>query len=352
MLGPTCLSHIKHVKEFFIVNAGGGYYTTLMLMGRQIIMFMIGLELDIPSLMRHRNPAFTIAAVSGIVPGIFAAGISPSVFYEINGTLNGFSALVPFTFMLIVANTASPLVSRMVSELKLSSSQIGQLAIYSSLFNDMGCLMLVFLWKFVSEIHSWGSSLAHLLITALMDVICTYGFVRIARFMNSRNRGKKYLSNAEILLAVAAFIIYAMANESMGQNSMVPCFILGLTLPREGKTTRTLLQKLTYPVNVFVLPIYFGYLGFQADFTKQWSFRKGAMILAIVLVSIGGKVGGTIAACRYLKMSTNDGLVLGLFLGIKGFTDLLVLELTLTAEEKVSFSTLSTYQIYVMILRY
>ncbi|KAL9664036.1 hypothetical protein QQ045_019433 [Rhodiola kirilowii] len=330
VLGPTLLSHIKHVKEFFILNSTGGYYTTLMLIGRQIIMFMMGLEMDIASLKRYRNPAITIAAGSAILPGIFAAGISPYVFYEINGTLRGFAALVPFTFMLIVSNTASPLVSRMVSELKLSSSRVGQLAIYSSLANDMGCLMLMFLWKYASEIKTWGISLEYLFLTAFVDVCCTFGFIRVARFMNNRNRDKKYLSNAEILLAVAAFIIYAMANESLGQNSMVPCFIMGLALPREGKTTRTLLQKLTYPVNVFVLPIYFGYIGFQADFTKQWNLRSGAMIIVIVLVSICGKVGGTLASCRYLKMSASDGVALGLFLSIKGFTDLLVLDLTIT----------------------
>uniref|UniRef100_A0A7N0VB82 Cation/H+ exchanger domain-containing protein n=2 Tax=Kalanchoe fedtschenkoi TaxID=63787 RepID=A0A7N0VB82_KALFE len=334
VLGPTVLSRIASVKEFFLLNSAGGYYKTLMLIGRQIIMLMMGLEIDIPSFKRHRHSATTIAVGSAIFPAVLAAGISPCVFYEINGTLRGFSALVPFTFVLIVVNTASPLVSRMVSELKLSSSEIGQVAVYSSIANDMGCLILMFLWKFVSETKTWRSNLGSMLFTAFMDVSCTFGFIRVARFLNNKNRDKKYLSNAEILLAIAAFIIYAMANESVGQNSMIPCFILGLTLPREGKTTRTLLQKLTYPINVFVLPIYFGYIGFQADFTKQWGLRSGAMILVIVLVSIGGKIGGTLAACRYLKKPAVDGVSLGLFLSIKGFTDLLVLDLLITENEE------------------
>uniref|UniRef100_A0A7N1A2V1 Cation/H+ exchanger domain-containing protein n=1 Tax=Kalanchoe fedtschenkoi TaxID=63787 RepID=A0A7N1A2V1_KALFE len=291
VLGPTALSSIGYVRDFFLMRSSAEYYKTATMGCRQIIMFMMGLQDGLP---------FHEASFADV----------PEVYQ--------FST--PLIFMMIIANTASPLVVRMVSELKLTSTRLGQLATYSSLINDI------------------GGGIGSLVGAVIVDLVATLLFNRVTIIINNSHRERSYLTNAEVLLTLAVFIVYANANESLGQNSMVPCFFVGLMLPRDGKTTRTLLLKLHYPVYVFVLPIYFGYIGFQADILNLWNLRSAAMLVAISFAIIGGKIGGTLFACRRLKIPPLEGAVLALLLCVKGFTDLLVIDMTSPRAESIILS--------------
>ncbi|KAL9662838.1 hypothetical protein QQ045_027673 [Rhodiola kirilowii] len=327
VLGPTALSNIGFVRDFFLMKSSAEYYKTATLVARQIIMLMMGLQMDIPSMRRHLKPSLKITLGSIMASGILGAAISPYIVSQVVG-LSVFHFSTPVIFMLIIANTASPLVVRMVSELKLTSTRIGQLATYSSLSNDMFCLIMLALWSAVANVRGSSGSVAELIGVILLDLIATWLFNRAAIIINNSHRERSYLTNTEVLLALAAFIVYANVNESLGQNSMVPCFFVGLMLPRDGKTTRTLLLKLFYPVYVFVLPIYFGYIGFQADLKNLWNLRSAAMLVAISFAIVGGKLCGTLVACRQLNIPLLEGVVLALLLCIKGFTDLLVIDFT------------------------
>ncbi|CAM8906812.1 unnamed protein product [Rhodiola kirilowii] len=337
VLGPTALSNVDYVRDFFLMKSSAEYYKTATMIGRQIIMLMMGLQMDIPSMRRHLKPSLRITFCSIIVPSIFGAAISPYIVSQVS-SLSVYQFRTPLIFMMIISNTASPLVVRMVSELKLTSTRLGQLATYSSLINDLFCLIMLALWNFAANVTR-GGNIAVLFCAIAMDVVATFLFNRAAIIINNSHRERSYLTNAEVLFALAIFIVFANTNESMGQNSMMPCFFVGLMLPRDGKTTRTLLLKLSYPVYVFVLPIYFGYIGFQADIPELWNLRSAAMLVAISFAIIGGKIGGTLVACRQLKIPLLEGVVLALLLCIKGFTDLLVIDFTSPRESRALWYT-------------
>lgn len=334
VLGPTALSNFHYVQDFFLMTSSADYFKTATLVGRQIITLMMGLQMDIPSLRRHLKPSLKITLGSIIAPGILGAAISPYVVSQVAG-LSVYRFSTPIIFMLIIANTASPLVVRMVAELKLTSTRLGQLATYSSLINDLFCLIMLAVWSAVSNVRNAGGSIGSLFSVVTLDVVATWLFNRAAIIVNNSHRERSYLTNTEVLLALAAFIVYANVNETLGQNSMVPCFFIGLMLPRDGKTRRTLLLKLFYPVYVFVLPIYFGYIGFQADLLFLWNLQNAVMLVAITVAIIGGKLCGILIACRQLKIPLLEGVVLALLLCVKGFTDLLVIDFTSPGRDRV-----------------
>ncbi|XP_024636196.1 cation/H(+) antiporter 2 [Medicago truncatula] len=92
----------------------------------------------------------------------------------------------------------------------------------------------------------------------------------------------------------------------------------------EGKTARTLLQKLGYSIYNFVLPVYFGYLGLQCDLINVFTrLNRTANVAILILLSIGSKLGGTLIVCRYLHIPTNEGIFLGFMLNTRGYADLL-----------------------------
>ncbi|PIN07830.1 putative K+/H+-antiporter [Handroanthus impetiginosus] len=333
VLGPSCLSHIETVKTFFLSNSAD-YYETMALYARIIIMFLIGLETDFPYLRRNLRVAGIIACASSFICSLFAIALT-SFIYEETGA-HGSGVMMALTLAVILSNTASPFVARLVHDFRFASTDIGRLAISSALIGDAYAVFLLIIIsrnKHEYDFPNWVMlGILYFIIVIAVIIINRH----VANWLNRRNRNQKYLKNTEIFVLLAILFVAATSLETMGFSSIIACFLIGALFPRGGKTGRTLLIKLSYSVQNFVLPIYFGYTGFKADVTLINSFRNFAIVAIVILLSIGGKVTGTLAACLHLKIPLNEGVLLAFLMNLKGHVDLLAL--TIGVENKVMSS--------------
>ncbi|KAG8373608.1 hypothetical protein BUALT_Bualt11G0042000 [Buddleja alternifolia] len=333
VLGPSCLSHIERVRTFFFTNSAD-YYETMALYARIVIMFLIGLETDIPYLIRNLRLASIIACGSSLICTIFAIAVTSFV-YEETGA-HGSGVMMALTVAVILSNTAAPFLIRLAHDLRFASTDTGRLAISASLIGDAYSVFLLIIVSKNQHDYNLGQWFMLGFIYVIILVAVIVGNRYLVGWMNRRNRNQKYLKNAEIFVLLAIVFVAAMILESMGYSSIIACFLFGATFPRGGKAGRTLLIKLSYAVHNFVLPIYFGYSGFKADITLINSFRNFAIVSIVMLLSIGGKVTGTLAACFYLKIPLNEGVLLSFLMNLKGHVDLLAL--TIGVETKVTSS--------------
>lgn len=154
----------------------------------------------------------------------------------------------------------------------------------------------------------------------------------MVRWMNRRNEGQKHIRYFEMVGLLLFVFMVAVTMELMGYNSTMACFMLGLIMPREGCTLRTLVDKLSYPINNFVLPIFFGFAALNTDMSSIRGEMMGAVVVMVVL-NIASKVAGTLAATVYLGIPVYEGMVLGFLLNIKGHVDLVLV--SLAREEEV-----------------
>lgn len=333
VLGPSCLSHFSKVSLFFFQSSAVGYYETMQLYARIIIMFLMGLETDFPYLRRNLRVAGTIAFGSSLVCTIFAISVTSFIYGETGG--HGSGVMMALTLAVILSNTAAPFMARLAQDLRFANSDIGRLAISSSLIADMYAVVLLIIIsrnKEKYESFSWLKGFICLVIVVAVII----ANIHLANWLNRRNRDQKYLKNAEIFVLLAIVFVAATALETMGFSSIIACFFMGSMFPRGGKATRTLLIKLSYSVHNFILPIYFGYAGFKADVTLINGFRNFFIVAIVILLSIGGKVTGTLLACCHLKIPLNEGVLLAFLMNLKGHVDLLAL--TVGLEDNVSFS--------------
>jgi Kef-type K+ transport system membrane component KefB len=233
------------------------------------------------------------------------------------------SQLFDFATIIIIAltNSASPVVFRLAAELKFLTSDTGRLAVCASLITEMFCV----LWRSVSlAVDPWknlGTGILFLLMTVTLIGINKY----LASWCNQRIRNQKYVTNTEFVVFLFLLIAAALFIEEYGYNSAISCFLLGLMFPREGKTTRTLLHKLSYATYNFILPVYFGYIGFQLNVSILGRLKPLITVIVMIVMSIATKIIGTLVACRYLKISTEEGIVLGFLLDLKGNAELQIL---------------------------
>ncbi|KAL0463747.1 UNVERIFIED_CONTAM: Cation/H(+) antiporter 2 [Sesamum latifolium] len=333
VLGPSCLSHIDNVKAFFFTNAAD-YYETMALYARIIIMFLIGLQIDFPYLMRNLRVAGVIACGSSFTCTVFAIVVTSFIYQEMGG--HGSAFTMGLMLVVLLSNTASPYVIRFAHDLRFASSDVGRLAISSSLISDSYAVVLLIIIQRNNQKYDFANWFVFGLLYLFIVMAVIYVNKYIANWLNRRNRNQKYLKNTEIFILLAILFVAATSVETMGFSSIIVCFLIGALFPRGGKTGRTLLIKLSYVVHNFILPMYFGYSGFKADVTLINSFRNFIVVAVILLLSIGGKVTGTLAACFYLKIPLNEGVLLSFLMNLKGHVDLLAL--TVGVESKVTSS--------------
>ncbi|XP_061981389.1 cation/H(+) antiporter 2-like [Populus nigra] len=310
VLGPSLLSRITKVNQFFIQSSTEDYYKVLQFIFRTIFMFLLGLEMDIPYMRRNLRKASIIASgglIIGVLFGIVAF-ISLIILLRIKASFDYASSII-----IVLANSASPVVFRLAAELKFLTSDTGRMAVCASLISEMSCVLLG------SIVHSasweyFGKGILLLLLTIALIVVNKY----LAFWCNQRTRNQKYVTHAEFLVFLSLLVTAALVIEKYGYISTASSFLFGLMFPREGKTTRSLLHKLSYATYNFILPVYFGCIGFQFDVSYMGSFNSFIMVIMMIFMSIASKIIGTLFACHYLKIPTDEGIVLGFLLDLKG----------------------------------
>ncbi|KDP43477.1 hypothetical protein JCGZ_16764 [Jatropha curcas] len=321
VLGPSLLCRIDQLKEFFIQSSSVEYYKVLTFNIRVFFMFLIGLNTDVGCFRRNLRSASIIAYGGLIVCTVFGAASALIVLHLLKISFSRWSLVI--IVPLILANSASPVVIQLAAELKIDTLDVGRLGIASAIVNEMSCILLYSTYISVQSWKMFGYGILCLLSIVALVILNRY----LASWFNRRNQNQKYVSNTEVLVVFVLVIGVAILIEANGYLSALACFLLGLMFPREGKTSRTLLRKLTYSVNNFMLPIYFGYVGFQFD-VYQFSTRENISLITLMIVlSTGGKLVGTLAASHYLNLPKNEGVILAFILNLKGHSELLILEI-------------------------
>nr|GEU48615.1 cation/H(+) antiporter 2-like [Tanacetum cinerariifolium] len=336
VLGPSGLSRAPSIHVFFFQNFAIDFYESMALYCRISIMFLIGLEMDIPYLRRNFREASIIACSGCLMCTLFAAAISYFVYEETGSRGSHFTVALVIT--VILANTASPIVFRLAADLKFATSDIGRLAISSSVIGDMYAVFILVIIsgeKHKRTVTGWALMAGCSLLLLVGIIICTKHLVN---WLNKRNRDEKNLQAVEVMLLCSVILVTAMILETMGFSSIIACFLMGSMFPRGGKSARTLLAILTYTVHNFIFPIYFGYTGFKADTSYLNELKRIGIVSMVIVLSIGGKIFGTLAACRYLKTPLNEGVLLAFLMNMKGHVD--ILTLTTAMQNKVLNSSI------------
>ncbi|XVF73618.1 hypothetical protein PTKIN_Ptkin12aG0216600 [Pterospermum kingtungense] len=318
VVGPSVLSRIQRVEDFFIQASSAKYYEFFSFICRMLFMFSIGLETDIPYLKRNFRVVSIVAGGGSILAFMFGLPLFwlLAKIYRITQERFAFFLLV----LTVIANSASPIVIRLIAESKFDTSDLGRLSIYCSLINEMSCVV------FVSMLRAFASLS---IVDAIILALFTLGLIKINKylsyFFNARNRRNRFISNREVFVIIFLLTNLSLLMEWAGYTAMTACFVVGLMFPREGKTARTLVHKLTYAVNTFILPVFFGYTGFQFDIMTVFNKMTLALTVFMILVSAGTRIAGTLAACHYLLIPWSESLILAFLLNLKGNYDLILI---------------------------
>lgn len=327
ILGPSVLGALfPQAFNFLFAPQSLDVLEKFSQLGLMFFMFIIGMELDLQSFRNSANKAFLISAASIIIPfisGILLAFYLYSEFSSGNVEFMSFALFMGTTMSI----TAFPVLARIVQERKLTRQPVGIMAITVAAIGDVvtWCILAVV----IALVKSDGIS--HSFLTVVLSVLyILFMFYVIKPVM--RRVGQVYASREAMVKPIVALVfllilVSALVTEAIGIHALFGAFMAGVVMPDNLNFKKIFSEKMEDISMVILLPLFFVTTGLRTEIGLINSSNLWMVFIVITLVAIAGKFGGTLVASRYVGLSWNHSLMLGVLMNTRGLMELIILNI-------------------------
>ncbi|KAI4333110.1 hypothetical protein L6164_017957 [Bauhinia variegata] len=294
--------------------------------GMMCYMFALGIEMDPYVLFKRPTREAQVAYTSVLITFIIACSTTPFLHY-----FSGQHKL-EFTLSLstLLSSTASPVLTRVISQLKIDKSDIGRLVTEVGMLSDFICFLILSIGYIAmplptycngTESHKWlkttismGSALlAQTVFTAIISPI-------FMNWVNNENPEGRPMKGSHLVLSVAFMVLICVPSSSYGYSPILSAFMAGICLPREGRVSKWVISKINYLLTTIFFPFFFMWMGYAAHISdfESGQLMTWARLLLLVGIAKVGKVAGTIVSGSMLGIHLPETVAIGLLLTTKG----------------------------------
>ncbi|GAA0157686.1 transporter [Lithospermum erythrorhizon] len=332
MLGPSALGRNKEFMNWIFPSWSTPILESVASIGLLFFLFLVGLELDLNSIRSSGKKAFGIAAAGISLPFILGVGLTfllRKVIKEASSV--GYSQQLMFIGVSL-SITAFPVLARILAELKLLTTNIGQTAMAAAAFNDVAAWILLALAVAISGgTHSSPLVSIWILLSGVTFVIFMFLVVKpvmqwVAKQSSSAS-GNELKDEGYVCLTLAAVMVSGFLTDLIGIHSIFGAFIFGLTIPKDGNFAGKLIRRIEDFVTGLLLPLYFASSGLKTDIAKIKNLEAWGLLVLVISTACAGKVISTFLVAMFCMIPVRESLVLGVLMNTKGLVELIVLNI-------------------------
>lgn len=332
VLGPSVMGWLwPEGFQFLFPSASLHNISLLSQFGLIFFMFVIGMELDLDEIRKQLRKSFVIAH-SGIVAPFILGVVASIILYDTYGGEK--SSLLTFALFvgISLSVTAFPVLARIIQEQGKMKDPIGVLSMASAANGDITawCLLAV-----IMAIAQAGSPLSALftVLFAAVYMLVMFLIVRPAfAVIGSAYNTKEVAGKGIVALAFVVLLISSYVTEILGLHALFGAFIAGVVMPTNLNFRHMLTEKVEDVSLAVFLPLFFVSSGLSTQIGLLNTPAHWWVTLAITLVAILGKVGGTYGACRVVGETRRDSLYMGVLMNTRGLMELVILSMGLQLE--------------------
>ena len=326
-LGPSVLGLIFPQAVAFLFPASS--MTTLGVLsqiGVVLFMFIVGLELDIQHLREKASTAVMVSHASIIVPFLLGAALALALYSTLAPAGTSFAAFALF-MGIAMSITAFPVLARILEDRGMSQSRLGSIALACAAIDDVSAwCLLAFVIAIVKSSGLRGSVLTIALTLGFVAAMLFFIKPQLDSWVEKRLQDQKQAR--ALLAAVLAFVLAsAWFTESIGIHALFGGFMAGVVMPPVAGFRDFLKQRVEAFSSAALLPLFFVFTGLRTQISLLDNWWAWLTCLAIILVAITGKLGGSMLMARWTGMSWRDSSALGILMNTRGLVELVVLNI-------------------------
>ena len=302
VLGPTVFGAMAPILFGWLFLAAPSVAMTrdaFIKLGMLFFLFIVGLETNIWDLGQLRRNALLIGLIGTLLPiaaGVGLAYALPRHFWG-PAVQSHFFAFALFLGMNL-ANSANPVLGRILMDLGLLNGDIGKLCMTATVFDDLvnWALFAVIL----SEIAPSGpGSAANLPLTVGLVLLVFAVILGVGRRVGPRALCwiKENLAWPSGYIAATAVVILVAASltERLGIHAFLGAFLVGAALSGQGAPFQEAHDVITRFALAFFAPIYFVSMGMTTNFVANFDV---GLVLVIIAAALASKLAGVLLGAR------------------------------------------------------
>lgn len=300
--------------------------------GLVLFVFLVGLEIDRPTVRSRFGQVVKIAVGSFLLP--FAAGLLAAAYLQAGGSPHGGSGASGLGFVLFVGTafsvTAFPVLARILTDRRLERSAIGTMSLAAAGILDLvGWLLLAVVLTVTAGDGVVGVARTGLEFAALAVAVTRVGAPLLASGLGKFGEEARF---AKLAALAAAIFACAGVTQLIGLHSVIGALLLGVAFPHEDLEdllgpTREEVGAVTAAV---LLPVYFAIAGMGVD-VSGFGIGDALELLLLLAAASATKVLGTVLGARWAGLGWREGLPLGVLMNTRGLMEVVVLNIGLSA---------------------
>lgn len=340
-MGPSALGRNEEYLNRIFPTWSTPILESVASIGLLFFLFLVGLELDLSSIRRSGKRAFGIAAAGISLPFVCGVGVAFVLRSAVDGADKvGYGQYLVFMGVAL-SITAFPVLARILAELKLLTTPVGETAMAAAAFNDVAAWILLALAVALAGDGAGGAHKSPLisvwvLLCGVAFVIFMMVIIRPAMAWVGRRCSPEHdsVDEAYICLTLAGVLVSGFMTDLIGIHSIFGAFVFGLTIPKGGEFAQRLIERIEDFVTGLLLPLYFASSGLKTNVAKIQGAEAWGLLVLVITTACAGKIFGTFFAALLCKVPAREAMVLGVLMNTKGLVELIVLNIG--KEKKVS----------------
>nr|XP_043631334.1 cation/H(+) antiporter 20 [Erigeron canadensis] len=334
LLGPSALGRNQNYMHKIFPRWSTPILESVASIGLLFFLFLVGLELDLSSIRRSGKRAFAIAAAGISLPFILGIGVAFVLRKTIEGADKvGYAQYLVFMGVAL-SITAFPVLARILAELKLLTTRVGETAMAAAAFNDIvAWILLALAVALAGNGEEGGPHKSPLISVWVLLSGCAFVIFMMVVIKPAMNWVAHRCSpehdtvdEAYICLTLATVMVSGFITDLIGIHSIFGAFIFGLTIPK-GDFAEKLIERIEDFVSGLLLPLYFASSGLKTDVTKISGGKAWGLLALVITAACSGKILGTFVVAVLCMMPIRESITLGLLMNTKGLVELIVLNI-------------------------
>uniref|UniRef100_A0A7N0UR47 Cation/H+ exchanger domain-containing protein n=1 Tax=Kalanchoe fedtschenkoi TaxID=63787 RepID=A0A7N0UR47_KALFE len=296
--------------------------------------FVLGLEME-PSKLIFQVPAqeYMVSCMSivsqallGFMVSRYTDLLQDTQLLEV-GHLQPPSPAQMMALSITMAGTSSPVLTRLITNLKIGNSDIGKFVVAAASQSDFLCTA-VFCIISIFDKKDKAVILAKVAFLSIQIAITSQIGPVILNWVNSENPEGKDMKGPHLVLFLAFVCLLCVMTTSVGYSPLMSVFITGLCLPRHGRMSRMMIGRVNYMMMHIFYPVFFIWLGLLTNYKRFEPHRRLWSLFQLLFLCVlgpAGKVMGAVISGLFLGIHWQDSASIGLLLALKGYFHLYII---------------------------
>ncbi|CAI8597383.1 unnamed protein product [Vicia faba] len=321
LLGPSFLGRCEIYWKSLFPARQSDVLLVMSIVGPIYFLFFVALKMDMLMTVRAAKSTWLL----GIIPFAASAVVMSTLLHLFYSPRN-FPKLNPPHPSLSVTMSFSnfPVITEALSELNLIATELGQLALSSSSFND--CIQFtVIIGHHISTTEKPKFQALAVASCILFALFCFFVLKPTMKMIARNTPYGKQVKQIYVVFILLGVLIMSGITDTIGVTFMIGPLMLGLMIPSGPPLGTILVEKCEVIISDFLLPFFFAYVGMTTDLSLLKRWKEFFTLQFILLAGDMAKVVACVLVSMLYNIKPRQGTVLGLMMNIKGITHLIAI---------------------------